>query len=114
MKKLFAIMVLVMTALAANAQRTPVKVTDLHKAITDNVAKDFAGFTIKAATKVVTNNVTNYEVLAVKGSAQETLLYDKDGKFVKKVVKQEGTVEKSKTLAAAPVKQEPAKTPSRK
>jgi hypothetical protein len=110
MKKLLAIMVLVMTALAVNAQRTPVKVTDLHKAITDNIAKDFAGFTIKEATKVVTNNVTNYEVLVVKGSAQETLLYDKDGKFVKKVVKQEGTVEKSK----APAKQEPAKTPSKK
>jgi hypothetical protein len=110
MKKLLAIMVLVMTAALVNAQRTPVKVTDLNKAITENIAKDFAGFTIKEATKVSTNNVTSYEVLVAKGSAQETLLYDKDGKYVKKVVKQEGTVEKSKAMA----KQEPAKTPSRK
>jgi hypothetical protein len=113
MKKVLAIMVLVMTALAVNAQRTPVKVTDLNKAITDNVAKDFAGFTIKEATKVVTNNVTNYEVLVVKGNVKETLLYDKDGKFVKKVVKQEGTVEKSKAPATAPAKQEPAKAPAK-
>lgn len=110
MKKLLAIMVLVMTALAVNAQRTTVKTTDLQKAITDNVAKDFAGFTIKEATKVVANNVTSFEVFVVKGTAQETLLYDKDGNFVKKVVKQEGTVEKSK----APAKKEPAKAPSKK
>jgi hypothetical protein len=114
MKKLLAIMVLVMSAMAVNAQRTTVKTTDLQKAITDNVAKDFAGFTIKEATKVVANNVTSFEVLVVKGTAQETLLYDKDGKFVKKVVKQEGTVEKSKAPAAAPAKKEPAKAPAKK
>ena len=110
MKKLLAIMVLVMTALAVNAQRTPLKVTDLNKSITENIARDFAGFTVKEATKVVTNNVTDYEVLVVKGTAQETLLYDKDGKFVKKVVKQEGTAEKQK----APAKQTPEKTSSKK
>jgi hypothetical protein len=114
MKKLFVVMILVMSALAVNAQRTPVKVADLHKTITDNIAKDYAGFTIKEATKVVTNNVTNYEVLIVKGTAQETLLYDKDGKFIKKVVKQEGTVEKPKSNTPAAAKQEPAKPPVKK
>ena len=52
-------MVLVMGALVVNAQRTPVKVADLQKAITDNIAKDYVGFTIKEATKVVENNVVN-------------------------------------------------------
>jgi hypothetical protein len=94
MKKLFAIMVLVMTALAVNAQRTPVKVTDLQKAITDNVAKNFVGFTIKEATKVVSNNLTEFEVIVTKGATKETLLYDKDGKFIKKITSSEGTVAK--------------------
>jgi hypothetical protein len=95
MKKLFAIMVLVMTALAVNAQRTPVKVADLQKAIKDNIASNYAGFTIKEATKVVSNNVTEFEVVITKGTSQETLLYDKDGKFIKKVTAKEGSVAKS-------------------
>lgn len=108
MKKLFAVLVLVMTVLAVNAQRTPVKTADLNKAIIDNVAKDYAGFTIKEATKVETNMVVTYEVVVVKGTATDTLLYDKDGKFIKKLVKQEGTTTKPA------VKKEPAKTPVKK
>ena len=47
MKKLLFVMVLVMGALVVNAQKTPVKVADLQKSITDNIAKDYVGFTIK-------------------------------------------------------------------
>jgi hypothetical protein len=104
MKKLFAAMVLMTMVLVVNAQRTTVKVSDLPKALIDNVAKDYAGFTIKEATKVVANNVTSYEVLIVKGTTQETLLYDKDGKFVKKVVKQTGTTAKQNPKTPAPEK----------
>jgi hypothetical protein len=107
MKKLFAVMVMVMTVLAVDAQRTPVKVTDLHKSITDNIAKDYVGFSIKEATKVVSNNVTNYEVVVAKGTTQETLLYDMNGKFVKKVVAQGGTTQKPTT---APAEKKPATT----
>jgi hypothetical protein len=106
MKRLLVIMVLVMTVVAANAQRTPVKVADLQKTIIDNVAKDYAGFTIKEATKVVTNNVVTYEILIVKGTDKETFLYDKDGKFLKKVDKQLGMASKPKTKSSS--KQKPA------
>jgi len=92
MKKLFAVMVMVMMVIAVNAQRTPVKVTDLQKAITENIAKDYAGFTIKEATKVVSNSITNFEVVITKGNVHETLLYDMNGKFMKKLVAQGGTV----------------------
>jgi hypothetical protein len=102
MKKLFAVMVMVMMVLAANAQKTPVKVSDLQKPIIDNVAKDFAGFTIKEATKVVANNVTTYEVVVAKGAVHETLCYDAAGKFVKKL-----------TAPAAPAKP-PVKPPVKK
>jgi hypothetical protein len=109
MKKLFAVMVMVMTVIAVNAQRTPVKVTDLQKAITDNISKDYVGFTIKEATKVVSNNVTNYEVVVTKGTTNETLLYDKNGKFEKKLVAQGGTVATQKPNTATAEKK-PATT----
>jgi hypothetical protein len=92
MKKLLFVMVLVMGALVVNAQRTPVKVADLQKSITDNVAKDYVGFTIKDATKVVENNVVTYEVVIVKGTMQDTLSYDNTGKFLKKLTVKAGTV----------------------
>ena len=85
MKKLLFIVALMMGALVVNAQRTPVKVVELQKAIIDNVAQDYVGFTIKEATKVVENNVVTFEVVITKGTTQGTLLYDKDGKFLKKV-----------------------------
>lgn len=85
-------MVLVMGALVINAQTTPVKVADLQKSITDNIAKDYVGFTIKEATKVVANNVTTFNVVVTKGTTQETLCYDSSGKFVKKLEAKGGTV----------------------
>jgi hypothetical protein len=96
MKKVLFVLVLMMAALVVNAQatttttkaqstRVSVKVADLQKAITDNIAKDYVGFTIKEATSVTANNNVTYEVVIVKGTLTETLVYDKDGKFVKKM-----------------------------
>jgi hypothetical protein len=114
MKKLFAVMIMVFAVVAANAQRTPVKVTDLQKSITDNIAKDYAGFTIKEATKVVSNNVTSYEVMVTKGTTHETLLYDANGKFVKKVVAQQGTVTTQKPMASSTEKKTTTTTQTKK
>jgi hypothetical protein len=106
MKKVLFVLVLMMAILVVNAQatkttvtnaqstRTTVKVEDLQKAITDNVAKDFVGFTIKDAASVTANNLVTYEVVIVKGNTTETLVYDKDGKFVKKLAQKAGTIEK--------------------
>ena len=97
MKKVLFILVLIMSVLVVNAQatkttvtnakstRTTVKVADLQKAITDNIAKDYADFTIKEATNVTKNNTVTYDVVIVKGTTTETLVYDKDGMFVKKL-----------------------------
>ena len=103
MKKLLLLMVLIMGALVVNAQRTPVKVADLQKSITDNITKDYAGFTIKEATKVVDKNVTTYEVVVTKGSLQETLCYDGTGKFLKKLEAKGGTM-KTESKPATPKK----------
>jgi len=94
MKKLIFIIVLFIAAVSANAQRTPIKTGDLQKTIIDNIQRDYAGFTIKEATKIVNNNVTNYEVAIIKGTTQETLLYDNDGKFIKKTSVKNGSVTK--------------------
>src|SRR5659263_216434 len=93
MKKVLIVLVLIMAVMAVNAQvinttdstRTVVKVADLQKAITDNIAKDYVGYTIKKATTVTENNIVTFEVVVVKGATTETLVYDKDGVFVKKL-----------------------------
>lgn len=78
-------LMLIVVALNAQITKVAVKVADLPKAITENVAKNYAGFTIKEATKVTENNIISYDVMIHKGTTSETLVYDKDGKFLRKV-----------------------------
>jgi hypothetical protein len=99
MKKVLFVLIMVMSVMAvsgqtgktsgtkAKATHTTVKVTDLQKSITDNIAKDYAGFTIKEASSVTANNVETYHVIITKGGTTETLVYDKNGTFVKKLGK---------------------------
>lgn len=96
-----------MGALLVNAQKTPVKVADLQKAITDNIAKDYVGFTIKEATKVVEKNVTTFDVVVVKGTTQETLCYDSNGKFLKKMGAKAGTAKPAPKPAPKPTDTKP-------
>lgn len=98
MKKVLIVLVLIMAVLAVNAQipvTTTTKVTsvctsilvaDLQKDIIDNISTDYVGYTIKEAAKVVENDIVTYEVVVVNETATETLVYDKDGKFLKKLV----------------------------
>ena len=76
---------LIVLALNAQITKVTVKVSDLPKAISENIAKNYAGFTIKEATKVTENNVVTYDVVINKGTTSETLVYDKDGKFLRKM-----------------------------
>ena len=97
MKKVLFVLVLIMAVLAVNAQatkttatkempvRTTVLVADLQKTITDNIAKDYVGYTMKEAASVTSNGIVTYEVVVVKGTTTETLVYDKNGVFVKKI-----------------------------
>ena len=76
-------MVLVLGAIVVNAQRTPVKVSDLPKGVADSIQKEYSGYTIKESNKVVQNNTTTYEVVVAKGSQQKTLMFDNQGKSLK-------------------------------
>jgi hypothetical protein len=47
--------------------------------------KDYVGYTIKEAVSVTKNNIVTYHVVIVKDATTMTLVYDKDGVFVKKL-----------------------------
>jgi hypothetical protein len=122
MKKLLSVMLLVMAVLVVNAQETKkapatdaktpaaststpsstsssmLKVADLPKAVTDNIAKSYPGYTIKEVMNANGTEGADYKVVVAKGSSKETLLYAKDGKFIKKVP------EKSTEKSTAPKK----------
>ena len=95
MKKLMFALALVMAAMAANAQRIVIKTSDLQKSITGMIAKDYPGYVISKADKVVTKKDTTYEVVITKGYNSETLAFDRDGKFINKVAIKSGIPEKS-------------------
>ena len=65
--------------------RAVVMVGDLQKTITDNIAKDYVGFTVKEAFSLTEKDIVTYEVVIVKGTATEKLIYDKNGVFIKKL-----------------------------
>ncbi len=113
MKRITLILAFFMAVLAVNAQisRVAVKTSDLPKAITDNVTKSYAGYTVKEATKVVENNVVTFDVVVVKGTATETLIYDKDGKFLRKAApKAAATAKPAQTPAGKPAQNPAGKT----
>ncbi len=66
------------------------KVADLPKSVTDNIAKDYPGYTVKEASTVTGKNGLNYQVMIMKGTESESLLFDKDGTFLKKLTGKAG------------------------
>ena len=91
MKKLFFAIVLIIATNELNAQRTYMMISDVNKAIIDSVAKDFEGFKIKEAIKVVKNDIVTYEFVVIKGTTQETILYDSEGRFIREIDAKKGT-----------------------
>ncbi len=87
---------------ALNAQqRTTINASDLPKAITDYITKDYSGFAISSATKIDQNNVITYETVITKGSMRDVLSFNSDGKFLKKL-QSEGGMKKMSHPATAP------------
>lgn len=83
-----------MMPLVINAQEsscesvaTNVKIADLQKTITSNIAKDYAGYTIKEAISIKSGDIVTYEVAVVKETTLTTLTYDKEGKFIRKTTR---------------------------
>ena len=69
----------------ARAQiKIPVHVFELGQKITEQLAKNYAGSLVRSAWKVNTNSIWSYEIRIIRGNIEYTLLYDKDGKFLRK------------------------------
>lgn len=64
---------------------TSIPASDLPQAITDNIRKDYPGYTIKDASSMAGKSGLNYAVNVMKGTTNETLVYDSNGKFLKKM-----------------------------
>lgn len=102
MKKLMLVAAFAFAVLFVSAQtRTEIKVADLNKAITENVAKDHVGFTIKDAFKSENKGVVTFEVAVAKGTEENILVYDKDGKFLKKEASKSGVAVKKEVKKEA-------------
>jgi hypothetical protein len=94
MKKILFYLIFIMMPLVINAQEsscesvaTSMKISDLPKTITNNIAKDYAGYTIKEAISIKSGDNVTYEVAVVKETTLTTLTYDQDGKFLRKTTR---------------------------
>ena len=84
MKTIVLIFAMILGVSIANAQtKTSIKVTDLPKAVTEDIATKHVGWKATEAFSINTNNVMSYDVVVEKGTSKMNLSYDKDGKFVK-------------------------------
>lgn len=103
MKKLILISVILLSAVVMNAQvQSPtaknnsapgsIKISELPKAITDNIAKSYAGYTIKEAFTIMQEGKKDFKVIINKGTINETLLYDPQGNFIKKMEANSGSM----------------------
>jgi hypothetical protein len=98
---------MVLSVSALNAQtRTSIKLTDLPKAITDNISTAHQGWTASEAFKVDTKGVMTYEVLVKKAMSQMNLIYDKDGKYLKMEPKKMASNKPAKSSGSTPAKPE--------
>lgn len=75
------------TTTMAPAASATMKVSDLPKAVSDNIAKSYPGYTVKEAKSE--KNGAEYKVMLEKGTSKETLTYDKEGKLLKSSAKSE-------------------------
>jgi hypothetical protein len=99
MKKIILVfLVSIFVTFVYGQTKTEVKTTDLKKEITSNIAKDYAGFKIDKAFKVDNAGVINYQVNISQERAKITLIYDKDGKFLNKIVPPRRSVVKNEDL----------------
>lgn len=76
--------------------KTMIQTSELEKAITENITKDYPDYKVLQAYKLTNANKVTYEIVVEKGTVKEDLFYSKDGKFLKK----EAPVEKPKTKTA--------------
>lgn len=102
MKKLTILIVAVLFYAFAFAQtRVEMKQADIPKIAAEYIAKNFTGYKVDKVFRCDNKGKITCEVTIAKGSDKKTLVFDKDGKFLKKEVE--------KAEVKPPVKQGPGK-----
>lgn len=71
------------------AKETKMKTSALSQSIKNAVSKNYTAYKIVDAEKVEMNGKTYFEVEIEKSGKEMELLYDKNGKFIKKIVEDE-------------------------
>ena len=61
---------------------TEIPTGDLPKAVTNSIKKEYKGYLIDEAKKIVENGVETYEVEIEKGNDERELVYSKNGKLI--------------------------------
>ena len=85
MKKILFILVLLTWSLVSMAQtKTELEPSELQKPIKEHIEKNYRGFAIGKIFKVDARGTITYDICVNKGNHYEKLIYDKDGKFLKK------------------------------
>ncbi len=101
MKKLALLIVAVLfTAFAFAQTKTELKPADLSKPVAEYIAKNFVGYNIDKVFKCDNKGTVTSEVVIAKGTDKQTLVFDKDGKFMGK----QATKVEAKPAVKAPVK----------
>ena len=67
---------------------------ELSAAIKNTLAKDFAGFKVTEAAKILAKGVTTFEAEVEKGGERFDLIFDTQGKLLKKIKKEKGKEDK--------------------
>jgi hypothetical protein len=112
MKKVILTTVVAIFAMMVYAQtKNELKPADLSKPITEYVKQNMPTYTITKAFKVDSKGVITFDVVVTKGAEKRLLVFDKDGKFVKKGDQETKTTFKN---AKDPKAMPPAKTPPAK
>jgi hypothetical protein len=94
---ILAILVFGLNAYVSAQSKTVVKISDLQKSITDQIAKDYTGYTIKNAYKIDKNKVVTYDVNVIKGKETLCLAFNNSGKFLKVIEPKNKTNNKTST-----------------
>ena len=72
------------TTAVNDTKKTTLKVTELQKSITDNIAKDYPGYKAIEAYKLDKKGSISFEVLVSKDTSNINLFYSKNGVFLRK------------------------------
>ncbi|MGZ3904746.1 MAG: PepSY-like domain-containing protein [Bacteroidia bacterium] len=72
-----------------NETETEIKTSELPKAVTDYIAKNYAGYKNEEAAKIVdAGGKVSYEAEVKKGKEEMDLIFDSNGNFMKKIIEE--------------------------